>query len=156
MVLYLAIIKSNNVVLIIEKGLPNKEYFRLMQKYKINILFTDREIKLNNENKKFKFIPEKFFFSKKNYFKIINNIKHQEKEKNYLEDVCVILFTSGSTGEKKGVMLTNKNLIFNTNAILKSLPIKKSDVVNLVLPCSYSFGLSVINTHLKIGSSFFS
>ena len=106
MVLYLAIIKSNNVVLIIEKGLPNKEYFRLMQKYKINILFTDREIKLNNENKKFKFIPEKFFFSKKNYFKIINNIKHQEKEKNYLEDVCVILFTL--VQQEKSVMLTNK------------------------------------------------
>ena len=35
-----------------------------MQKYKINILFTDREIKLNNENKKFKFIPEKFFSKK--------------------------------------------------------------------------------------------
>ena len=52
-------------------------------------------------------------------------------------------------------MLTNSNLISNTKSILKVLPVKRTDVVNLVLPLSYSFGLSVLNTHLKVGSSFF-
>ena len=80
--------------------------------------------------------------------------KFKKIDKKYFENVSLILFTSGSTGEKKGVMLTNENLVFNTKSILKVLPIKKKDIVNLVLPMSYSFGLSIINTHLKVGSSF--
>ena len=63
--------------------------------------------------------------------------------------------TSGSTGEKKAVMLSHQNLISNTNSILKVLPINKKDIVNLLLPNSYSFGLSIINTHLKKGSSIY-
>ena len=52
-------------------------------------------------------------------------------------------------------MLTHNNLIENTKSILKVLPIKSTDIVNLVLPSSYSFGLSVLNTHLKRGAKIF-
>ena len=69
--------------------------------------------------------------------------------------MAVVLLTSGSTGEKKGVMLTHKNLISNTNSILKILPINNREIVNLLLPASYSFGLSVINTHIKVGAKIY-
>ena len=75
--------------------------------------------------------------------------------KNIYKNVALVLFTSGSTGGKKGVMLTHKNLITNTSSILKILPINNREIVNLLLPASYSFGLSVINTHIKVGINLF-
>ena len=52
-------------------------------------------------------------------------------------------------------MLTHSNLIFNTSSILKTLPIKDYDIVNLILPTSYSFGLSIVNTHVKVGAQIY-
>ena len=47
------------------------------------------------------------------------NLKNKQETK--LKDIAVILLTSGSTGVKKGVMLTHQNLISNTNSILNEL-----------------------------------
>ena len=69
--------------------------------------------------------------------------------------MAVVLFTSGSSGEKKGVMLTRSNLIFNSTSILKILPIISTDIVNLILPVSYSFGLSILHTHIKVGAKIY-
>ena len=74
----------------------------------------------------------KFLKKKENFSKILRRNKFKKIDKKYFENVSLILFTSGSTGEKKGVMLTNENLVFNTKSILKVLPIKKKDIVNLV------------------------
>lgn len=68
-------------------------------------------------------------------------------------DPALILFTSGSTGNPKGVMLSHRGLIANCESILSCLPIQPDDVAELVLPLSYSFGLSVLHTHLKRGAS---
>jgi len=61
---------------------------------------------------------------------------------------ALIISTSGSTGSKKFVKLTLANVMANCEAICKSLPIQQSDIAGLMLPISYSYGLSVINTHL--------
>lgn len=148
-IFYLSIINSNNIALIIEKGLPTQKYFELLNKYKVNLFFTDSKFDKLDFQKDYKISK-----SEENFSKILRRNKFKKIDKKYFKNVSLILFTSGSTGEKKGVMLTNKNLVFNTNSILKILPIKKKDIVNLVLPMSYSFGLSIVNTHLKVGSSF--
>lgn len=48
-------------------------------------------------------------------------------------DVAVILYTSGTTGFPKGVMLTFKNLIVNINAISKDVPIFTPQSSTLIL-----------------------
>jgi long-chain acyl-CoA synthetase len=61
-------------------------------------------------------------------------------------DLAVILYTAGTTGEPKGVMLTHRNLysnVVNSSAISDIGP---DDVMLHVLPLSHSYGLTVMNT----------
>jgi long-chain acyl-CoA synthetase len=64
-----------------------------------------------------------------------------------------IIFTSGSTGRPKGVMLTHRNLIANTDSILQYLKLTSEDIIEVVLPFYYCYGLSLLHTHLKAGGS---
>lgn len=68
-------------------------------------------------------------------------------------DLSLLLTTSGSTGSPKLVRLTKKNLISNAKSISKYLNIKSNDRAISSLPFNYSFGLSVINSHLASGAS---
>lgn len=56
------------------------------------------------------------------------------------DDVAAILFSSGSTGEPKGIVLTHKNLQGNCDAIAQVLPADASDKLVGVLPMFHSFG----------------
>jgi acyl-CoA synthetase (AMP-forming)/AMP-acid ligase II len=65
---------------------------------------------------------------------------------------ALVYFTSGSTGEPRGVVLSHENVVANTTSILASLPIHESDRIMAVLPFYYSFGASVLFTHLRAGA----
>ncbi|HVH47780.1 MAG TPA: AMP-binding protein [Labilithrix sp.] len=65
---------------------------------------------------------------------------------------ALVLFTSGSTGEPRGVVLSHENVIANTSSILASLPIRETDRIMAVLPFYYSFGASVLFTHVRAGA----
>ena len=67
------------------------------------------------------------------------------------DDLAVILYTSGSTGRPRGVTLTHGNLVANTEQILGYLPLDETDSVCCVLPFHYSFGNSLLLTHVKQG-----
>lgn len=68
-------------------------------------------------------------------------------------DLALLLSTSGSTGDPKSVMLSLDNLHSNALAISRYLPIQMSDVAITALPMHYSYGLSVINSHLLCGAT---
>ena len=59
---------------------------------------------------------------------------------NY-DDLAVINYTSGSTGNPKGVMLTNLNLSGNVEFGLQRIPHKPGDKVLSMLPIAHMFGL---------------
>lgn len=67
-------------------------------------------------------------------------------------ELCVMLATSGSTGNPKFVKLSRTNIISNAHAIAMSLGISTSEKAITSLPFSYTYGLSVINSHLVSGA----
>ncbi|MCF6282490.1 MAG: acyl--CoA ligase [Candidatus Polarisedimenticolaceae bacterium] len=83
-----------------------------------------------------------------------------EDSKNYvapdkpdMHALASVIYTSGTTGHPKGVMLSRKNLQSNTNSIIKYLSLTSGDKVMCVLPFFYSYGNSVMHTHLAVGAT---
>ncbi len=67
--------------------------------------------------------------------------------------LALLLTTSGSTGSSKYVRLSYENIIANTNSIVEYLRIQSCDCVITTLPICYTYGLSLIQTHLYKGAS---
>ena len=69
------------------------------------------------------------------------------------EELAVLLTTSGSTGSPKLVKQSYKNINSNAASIAEYLKITKEDRPITTLPMSYTYGLSIINSHLLMGAS---
>ncbi len=66
-------------------------------------------------------------------------------------DVAAILYTSGSTGKPKGVVLSHRNIVVGAISVAQYLENNASDKILSVLPLSFDYGLSQINTALLSG-----
>lgn len=67
-------------------------------------------------------------------------------------DSCAaIVYTSGSLGKPKGVMLSHANIVANTRAIVEYLKLTADDIQMVVLPFYYVMGNSLLNTHIAVG-----
>jgi acyl-CoA synthetase (AMP-forming)/AMP-acid ligase II len=68
-------------------------------------------------------------------------------------DLAALMFTSGSTGSPKGVMVTHRNIETNTRDIISYMKLSCEDRTMVVLPFYYCFGLSLIHTQLMAGGT---
>lgn len=68
-------------------------------------------------------------------------------------DINLLLSTSGSTGSPKLVKLTRANLNANARSIARYLQLDETERPVTMLPFHYSYGLSVINSHLLVGAA---
>lgn len=80
-----------------------------------------------------------------------------EESQNYYDgdsdDVAMLLFTSGTTNQPKGVTLSHGNLLANTFAINDYLGLESDDSILMTLPFSYSYGNSILLTHAMAGAT---
>ena len=68
------------------------------------------------------------------------------------DDLALLLTTSGSTGTVKLVRQSHENIMSNARAIVQYLEIDDRERPITNLPMSYTYGLSVINSHLLAGA----
>lgn len=70
---------------------------------------------------------------------------------HWLEDLALLIPTSGSTGGRRLVMLTKANLAANAKSIAESLRMDCTERSAVLMPVSYSYGLSVVNSTIYAG-----
>ncbi|MEX0978954.1 MAG: AMP-dependent synthetase/ligase, partial [Pirellulales bacterium] len=69
----------------------------------------------------------------------VMNLEREALEKTQPSDLATLLYTSGTTGEPKGVMLSHRNLTFNCHAVMDSFTVEPGDVRLCWLPLSHIF-----------------
>lgn len=67
-------------------------------------------------------------------------------------DVAAILYTSGSTGQPKGVVLSHRNLVAGAASVASYLGNTPDDRLLAVLPLSFDYGLSQLTTAFLSGA----
>jgi acyl-[acyl-carrier-protein]-phospholipid O-acyltransferase/long-chain-fatty-acid--[acyl-carrier-protein] ligase len=71
-----------------------------------------------------------------------------------IDDVATVIFSSGSTGEPKGVVLTQRNITANAVSVIQAVQLLPADRLLGILPFFHSFGYSVtLWTALQMGAS---
>ena len=140
---YLAAInKKNTITILLDKSFSLNYIEKVISLYKPNIVFSP----LNLSFSKLKILS---FFNLKNY-KILNTNFNLRKNLNFSN--FLLLSTSGTTESPKFVRLSKKNIEDNTIKIIKYLKIKKNQTTITTMPAGYSYGLSILNSHLKAKS----
>jgi long-chain acyl-CoA synthetase len=66
-------------------------------------------------------------------------------------DLAALIYTSGSSGNPKGVMLTHHNMVSSINSITQYLENKQDDVIINTLPLSFDYGLYQVLMAFKFG-----
>ena len=143
---YLGILKSGNICVPLSTTIEQNNLDFILNKTKCEIGFIS-EIVLK------KLEIQIDFYSESNTFKALTFQRNLESFKNDFDgdQIAEIIYTSGSTATPKGVMITHDNIIANTNSIIQYLNLNEVDIMMVILPFSYCYGLSLLHTHIRAG-----
>ena len=141
---YIFCIINNHVGIIVDLKTTKQNILKIFKDYQPNYIFISKK---NNSIFK-KVCSEKYIFFDQSLMK--NKLT---KEKKMNKNLSLLLSTSGSMGSIKFVKLSTSNLKYNTDSIINYLKINKKDSAITNLPISYSYMLSIINTHFEVGGS---
>ncbi|MCS6947802.1 MAG: acyl-CoA ligase (AMP-forming), exosortase A system-associated, partial [Steroidobacteraceae bacterium] len=67
-------------------------------------------------------------------------------------DIAAILYTSGSTGSPKGVVLSHRNIVAGAVSVSQYLEIVEQDRLVCVLPLSFDYGMNQVTTAMLRGA----
>lgn len=137
---YLAILKSGDAVLLLDDKLNSEIRKNLIEIYKPTVIINQNEEVEGYEKKSVGILKNCLFRIEKPEGKLHPSLK-------------VLLSTSGTTGSPKLVRLSADNIQSNAESIAQYLEIDENEKPITTLPFNYSYGLSVINSHLLKGAT---
>jgi len=141
---YIFCIINNHVAIIADVKTARINILKIFKNYKPNYIF------LSTKNKS---IFNKKCIEKYNFFNEVLLKNKVNRKINLNKNLSLLLPTSGSMRSVKFVKLSRTNLKYNADTIIRYLKINKKDTTITNLPISYSYMLSIINTHFEKGGS---
>ena len=140
---YAGFIKSGIVPVMLPAGIDSNRLNALLDIYKPQYIWTPKNLEENFENREI--VLEKYGYA----------LLFDKTSKSYPlnDDLALLLTTSGSTGSPKFVRQSYNNIKVNTNSIINYLELDPSERPITTLPMNYTYGLSIINTHLTVGAT---
>lgn len=139
---YFAIWNLQGVVVPIHENQSSRSIQAIIQQTKLRIIIKSKD----------GFWPEGIFNEGEKYSDIIVVIKETYPPKRQiLKGAALIVFTSGSTGKAKGVVLSHIAFASKLETIKQALPFNKNIISLLVLQLTFSFGIWVSLLTLACG-----
>lgn len=140
---YLAALRCGAVPLLLGNGLGCEQLDRLISIYDPGLVFSNDASNWQRKelSVEWRLGDYTFYRRKEALVKVLH------------DDLALLLTTSGSTGSPKLVRLSLRNIVKNAESIANYLDILPDDRAITSLPFNYSYGLSVINSHLIAGAS---
>ena len=154
-VAYLAALYAGAIIVPLDYQLSDKEIDFLLEFSEVKFLFIDHERidAIDKENKIGLIEKVSLEENGANYIFNLKASKKQKFPKNSEEDLAAILFTSGTTGNPKGVMLTHSNLVSDCYLSQAHLSVYPTDVFYALLPIHHSYTmLAVFIEAISVGS----
>lgn len=141
---YISFLTKKNVIsIVVDESFDKKFFNEIIKKYKPNYILLPSYLKKEIKNNK------KILLQFYDYLILKTTFRHNKflNYKNFL-----LLSTSGTTQNPKFVRLSFDNINFNTQSIIKYLKINSHHCTITTMPLGYSYGLSILNTHLASGA----
>jgi acyl-coenzyme A synthetase/AMP-(fatty) acid ligase len=140
---YTSFLNNNIVPLMLDAALERELLFGLIEAYKPDFIWLPHQMVEEFPDYPCTFSAWDYSLIKLPYIKeyVLNN------------ELALLLTTSGSTGSPKLVRQSYKNIRANTESIVSYLKLTASERPITTMPMSYTYGLSIINSHLWVGAS---
>ncbi len=154
---YLAILDAGAIVVPLDNTLNNKDMGKLMSFADVKYMFADLE-RLQDFDKENKLeIAGRISLEPTDEFTFILDAQEKKEQKRTpakASDTAAILFTSGTTGTPKGVMLSQSNLVSDAYLAQANMEVLPSDVFYAILPIHHAYTMmAVFIVGLSAGSS---
>lgn len=140
---YIHCIIHKNVPILLDPLTDSKYIIDIINRYKPHFIYLPSESNFKNSHYNYQ--------GKIMNYLILKIKKHIDYK--IFKNLALLLSTSGSTGSPKLVRISYYNLFSNTQSIIEYLKIKNDHRTITTLPFNYSYGLSIINTHIEVGAS---
>jgi len=140
---YVAFYNNSQVQLLLSQDMEDDILNKLMELYHPKFLYIARA--RQSEFSELKFIT--------NVYEYMLLETAFDTDYNIHEDLALLLSTSGSTGSQKYVRQSYNNVRSNAEAIVKYLEIDSKEKPIITLPMNYTYGLSIVNSHLLVGAT---
>lgn len=142
---YLGILDQGSVPLLLDEQMEEEQIKKLYDIYAPGILWLPEE----KADRWQRVLPGRIRYRDRGYVLLEPDTAPQVE---LHEDLALLLTTSGSTGSPKLVRLSRENICSNAASILEYLEITEKERAITTLPMHYTYGLSVLHSHLLAGA----
>ena len=143
---FLSVVSGVGTIVPIDKSLPKVEIENIINRAKIELVFcSEKYINILNEIKENNNYLKHVISFETDFEELINkgNNLIEKEDTSFLDaevkedDLCAIIFTSGTTNISKAVMLSHKNICSNVKNVSKTFNISKEDICLSVVPLNH-------------------
>lgn len=128
---------KGNCVVLLDYNIPYATIQTMLDEAKVNICYVENGLFDDESNyvSKIKYI---YFDSLSNNTELVKSYMYTKYKKNYSKKEALIIYSSGTTGTSKGIILTHYAISKNADSIQKYMKLSKKDAMYIVKPLFHS------------------